>query len=159
MCLYSRGSFTLHEPRAIAFWALLLVLLPVLSLPKTMPAKKQLPKSVAMAQQRLKQEGKSVSDLKQVLSPKEMNGLATAFRGSLSPDLKQRYDALGSTQAKQESFQQWVMDPEASELSGFQSTRLVVSSMNEGLDRWITVDQLGGPLFLNNKEHAIACSG
>ena len=53
---------------------------------------------------------------------------------------------------------QFVMDPDKCKKQGFSNTQVIDNTFTDEAEQLCTMDELGGPKFLNNKEHArIAC--
>ena len=92
---------------------------------------KKLPKAVVQAREVLLAKGVSLDglDAKQLyasLEPKQVNALASGFRGAMAPEAKQGYASMAVAE-RREWLAQYVLDPETGANHGFSETRAVNS--------------------------------
>lgn len=95
--------------------------------------------------------------LAKVLTKEDLNKLGGCLRTSVQKEGKdaiEKYKACLSDADRRKWIAAFVLDPDASRLvAKFTQTRSLVSG-TQGRVLWLTVPQLSGPLFFNNKDHA-----
>jgi TPP-dependent trihydroxycyclohexane-1,2-dione (THcHDO) dehydratase len=87
------------------------------------------------------------------LDPKQVNSLASGFRGAMSPQVKSGYANMSPAE-RREWLAQYVLDPETGVNHGFSETKSVNSRKNRETTEWLTEAELGGPKWLNAPHHA-----
>ena len=126
---------------------------------------KELPKACADLKALLLQAGKSVTG--ENLSGKDIATLRnrgiSAMKGHLKAndtEALSKYELLKSDIDRRNFLASYLIDPENASASCTNTTEKVTSNIDEKKGVWVTEDEYGGPMWLNNPAHAkIAVKG
>ena len=101
---------------------------------------KKAPKAVMSAREALKMLNLEVTgdNLKASLNPREFHGVATAFRSSMSEQVKSDYKKLNTDEERRQWIAQFVLDPTISITEGFNKTEAYKQERTIDEDVWLT---------------------
>ena len=114
----------------------------------------KIPKQVELARAALNGKEVTADNLKAAMSSKDLNNLASSFRNSMTPAVKDEYKQLKSDSDRRAWLAQYVVDPKQATTTGFNRTTAVNEQMKEGAGQWLHESEIGGPRFLNDPEAA-----
>ena len=92
--------------------------------------------------------------LKELLDPKILNRLGSAFRSAANGEEAQKYRQLDSDAARRDTLAKYVLDPMKFKTTGGNRTEVHNSTADKAKGQWLTVAEIGGPMHLNNMQYA-----
>ena len=71
-----------------------------------------------------------------------------------APNTLNEYNQLDTDKAHDGWITRFLIDPKSGGAKGMRVTEVESSSKSHVLEKWVTLDTLAGPMYLNNMEHA-----
>ena len=116
----------------------------------------KIPKIVAQIRESLGDAAITADCLENQLSSEDFNKLGSAFRSAINGEQKEAYKHLGSDQERREVLAKFVLDPLKYKCVGENKTEIHNQRADKASGQWLIVDEIGGPLHLNNVKFAEA---
>ena len=121
-----------------------------------MAPRSKVPKAVQNARVKVENNGESMSPaaLKRALTSAELNSLQTSFRAVMSAEAREGYRQLATDDERRSYLCQFILDPEIAKTNGFNKSVAFDEAADVATEGWVTLEELGGPQYLNSRYHA-----